>query len=99
MFTRASTRWGPEPWVFPTRRIDFVTVTRREGGFVLSDADASTRLDCDLASTRPNSPPTRCRLSAAAEAHPEVDFDAVALNELRGWSALSQRVVALKLQR
>lgn len=84
---------------FPTRRIDFVRLMRKQDGFLLLDARREFRLRCETDPARPNSPPTRCRLQSDAGDAAEIDFDHVALNELRGWTGAGQRIVALKLNR
>jgi hypothetical protein len=84
---------------YPTRRIDFVRLMRKQDGFLLLDAKREFRLRCETDSARPNSPPTRCRLQSDAGDAAEIDFDHVALNELRGWTGAGQRIVALKLNR
>ena len=84
---------------YPTRRIDFVRLMRKQDGFLLLDAKREFRLRCETDKARPNSPPTRCRLQSDAGDAAEIDFDHVALNELRGWTGSGQRIVALKLNR
>ena len=84
---------------FPTLRIDFATVQRGERDFTLSDASGAFHLRCETIAERPNSPPMRCELRSASGEVMGVDFDHVALNELRGWTGAGQRIVALKLNR
>jgi hypothetical protein len=84
---------------YPTQRIDFVRLKKTARGFSLTDAANEFRLRCDADRARPNSPATRCLLSSRSGAVLEVDFDHVALNELRGWTGAGQRIVALKLNR
>lgn len=84
---------------YPTQRIDFVKLKREKDGFELFDAAGDFRLRCETDARRPNSPPTRCRLLSQSGAVLDVDFDHIALNELRGWTGAGQRIVALKLNR
>lgn len=84
---------------YPTQRIDFVELEKTAIGFTLTDGAGEFRLQCDADRVRPNSPPTRCRLASKSGAVLDVDFDHVALNELRGWTGAGQRIVALKLNR
>jgi hypothetical protein len=84
---------------YPTQRIDFVELKKTASGFTLLDAAGEFRLRCTADRVRPNSPPTRCRLTARSGAVLDADFDHVALNELRGWTGAGQRIVALKLNR
>lgn len=84
---------------YPTQRIDFVRLKTTARGFTLVDAAGEFRLRCEADTVRPNSPPSRCRLASKAGTLLGVDFDHIALNELRGWTGAGQRIVALKLNR
>jgi hypothetical protein len=84
---------------YPTRRIDFTAIERNEDGFALTDAGAAHRLACRTSATQPNSPPRSCVLSVAQAGNEVIEFRDIALNELRGWSSSSLRIVALKLNR
>lgn len=84
---------------YPTRRIDFTTIERDDKGFNLVDAAATHRLACRTGPAQPNSPPHSCALTIAGASGEVIDFRDIALNELRGWSSSSLRIVALKLNR
>lgn len=104
--------FGPRPgegwrgqWVMLAKAADgsersqllrFTEAIGRDYGFDLQ-ADDGSSLSCELASSRPDSPPARCRLQT--EDAGAIDFASVGLNRMEGRSAAGdEQVTLLKLQ-
>ena len=66
--------------------------------FTLIEDRLALRLECSLDPARPNSPPTRCRLTDA-EGASLVEFDDIGLDRMHGLDAGGRPVTALRLPR